>query len=118
LRAMTIEQLFDTISVRLKQEDVGGLTTTVNWNFTDIDEKWILALSNRTLVHTKGRHSADAAVTVTTKRTTLISIVTQETTFIEQIQEGNVALEGDAMKLQDIFGNLDAFTPNFNIVEP
>jgi alkyl sulfatase BDS1-like metallo-beta-lactamase superfamily hydrolase len=118
LRAMTIEQLFDTIAVRMKQEDIGGLTTTVNWNFTDINEQWTLALSNRTLVHTRDRHNADAAVTVTTKRTTLISIVTQETTFIEQIQEGNVGLEGDAMKLQDIFGNMDAFTPNFNIVEP
>lgn len=118
LRAMTIEQVFDSIAVRLKQEDVGGLTTKINWTFTDIDEKWILSLSNRTLIHTKGRHDAAAAVTVTLKRTTLISVVTQESTFIEQIQEGNITLEGDALKLQDIFGNLDTFTPGFNIVEP
>lgn len=118
LKAMSIEQLFDSLGVRLKSEDVGGLTTMINWTFTDINEKWLLSLSNRTLLHVGGRHDANAAVTVTLKRTTLISVVTQETTFIEQIQEGNIVLEGDALKLQDIFGNLDIFTPNFNIVEP
>lgn len=118
LRAMSVEQVFDSIAVRLKQEDVGGLTTKVNWTFTDIDEKWVLGLSNRTLIHIKGRHDASAAVTVTLKRTTLISVVTQESTFIDEIQAGNIAIEGDALKLQDIFGNLDTFTPGFNIVEP
>lgn len=118
LRAMSVEQVFDSIAVRLKQEDVGGLTTKVNWTFTDIDEKWVLGLSNRTLIHTKGRHDASAAVTVTLKRTTLIAVVTQESTFIEEIQAGNIVVEGDALTLQDIFGNLDTFTPGFNIVEP
>lgn len=118
LRAMTIEQVFDSIAVRLKQENVGGLTTKVNWTFSDINEKWLLALSNRTLIHTRGRHDAAAAVSVTMKRTTLIAVVTQETTFIEQIQAGNITLEGDALKLQDIFGNLDIFEPGFHIVEP
>ena len=118
LRAMTIEQVFDSIAVRLKQEDVGGLTTKINWTFTDINEKWVLGLSNRTLIHTRGRHDNAAAATVTLKRTTLISVVTQESTFIEEIQAGNIVVEGDALKLQDIFGNLDTFTPGFNIVEP
>ncbi|KRO62522.1 MAG: hypothetical protein ABR76_01820, partial [Acidimicrobiia bacterium BACL6 MAG-121220-bin61] len=67
-RAMTIGQVFDTLAVRLMQEQVGGLATTINWNFTDMegtpDHSWVLALSNRTLVSTQGRHDAAADATI------------------------------------------------------
>ena len=118
LRAMTVEQVFDSLSVRLKQEDVGGVRLTTNWSFTDIGEQWVLGVSNRTLWYSNGRHDTDAAVTVTTTRQTFISIVTQETTFIDEIQSGAISLDGDAAALMTIFGNLDAFQPSFPIVEP
>jgi alkyl sulfatase BDS1-like metallo-beta-lactamase superfamily hydrolase len=66
----------------------------------------------------KGRHESAAAVTVTLKRMTLIDIVTQATTFMDQINEGNIQIDGDASALLTIFGSLDAFTPGFLIVEP
>jgi alkyl sulfatase BDS1-like metallo-beta-lactamase superfamily hydrolase len=118
LRAMSVEQVFDTIAVRLKSEEVGGQKLFINWTFTDLDEKWVLGLSNRTLHHVKGRHESAAAVTVTLKRMTLIDVVTQATTFMDQINEGNIQIDGDPSALLTIFGNLDAFTPGFLIVEP
>jgi alkyl sulfatase BDS1-like metallo-beta-lactamase superfamily hydrolase len=118
LRAMSVEQVFDTIAVRLKSEEVGGQKLFINWTFTDLDEKWTLGLSNRTLFHVKGRHDAAAAVTVSMKRMTLIDVVTQATTFMDQINEGNIVLEGDPAALLTIFGNLDVFTPSFHVVEP
>jgi alkyl sulfatase BDS1-like metallo-beta-lactamase superfamily hydrolase len=118
LRAMTIEQVFDSISVRFKQEDAGGLRTAVNWTFTDIGEKWVLGVSNRTLWYTKGRHDTAAGVTVTMTRATFIAIVTQETTFVDQIESGAITLDGDATALLTIFGNLDMPAPAFPIVEP
>ena len=118
LRAMSVEQVFDAISVRLKSEEVGGQKMFINWTFTDLDEKWVLGLSNRTLHHVKGRHESTAAVTVTLKRMTLVDIVTQATTFMDQINEGNIVIDGDPAALLTIFGNLDAFTPGFMIVEP
>jgi alkyl sulfatase BDS1-like metallo-beta-lactamase superfamily hydrolase len=118
LRAMSVEQVFDTIAVRLKSEEVGGQKLFINWTFTDLDEKWALGLSNRTLFHIKGRHDASAPVTVSMKRTTLIDIVIQATTFVDQINEGNITIDGDASALLTVFGNLDAFTPSFHVVEP
>lgn len=118
LRAMSVEQVFDTIAVRLKSEEVGGQKLFINWTFTDLDEKWVLGLSNRTLHHVKGRHDSSAAATVTLKRMTLIDVITQATTFMDQINEGNIQIDGDASALLTIFGNLDAFTPGFLIVEP
>jgi alkyl sulfatase BDS1-like metallo-beta-lactamase superfamily hydrolase len=115
---MSVEQVFDAIAVRLKSEDVGGQTVFVNWTFTDINEKWVLGLSNRTLFHVHGRHDSRAAVTVTLPRTILIAVVTQETTFMDEIQAGRITLDGDPAALLTIFGNLDTFTVGFNVVEP
>ena len=118
LRAMSVEQVFDAIAVRLKSEDVGGQTVFVNWTFTDLNEKWVLGLSNRTLFHVHGRHDSRAAVTVTLPRTILVAVVTQETTFMDEIQAGKITLDGDPAALLTIFGNLDTFTVGFNVVEP
>jgi alkyl sulfatase BDS1-like metallo-beta-lactamase superfamily hydrolase len=118
LVAMTVEQIFDTISVRLKSEDVGGKTALVNWIFTDVNERWVLGLSNRTLYAVPGRHDAAATVTVTTTRIDFIRVMLQETTFMDQITAGNITLDGDPSALLTIFGNIDVFEPGFNIVEP
>lgn len=118
LRAMTIEQVFDSMAIRLKSEEVGGKSASINWTFTDIDEKWVLGLSNRTLYHVKGRHDRDADATITMTRASLIDVVTQQTTIPDEIAAGRVKLDGDATALLTMLGNLDTFLPGFNVVEP
>ncbi len=118
LRAMSVEQVFDAIAIRLKSEEVGGLRVFVNWTFTDLDEKWVLGLSNRTLFHVQGRHDSRASVTVSLSRLTLVGIITAETTFMDEIQAGRITLDGDPAALLTIFGNLDTFVPGFAVVEP
>jgi alkyl sulfatase BDS1-like metallo-beta-lactamase superfamily hydrolase len=118
LLAMTVEQVFDSLAVRMKQEELGGLTTCINWNFTDTKELWIMGISNRTLYYTPGRQSDNADATVTLARTTLIDVVTQSTTFMDQIQAGNITIDGDGGALLTVFGNIDIFEMGFAIVEP
>ncbi len=118
LLAMTVEQVFDSLAVRMKQEELGGLTTCINWNFTDTKELWIMGISNRTLYYTSGRQADNADATVTLARTTLIDVVTQSTTFMDQIQEGNITIAGDGGALLTVFGNIDIFEMGFAIVEP
>jgi alkyl sulfatase BDS1-like metallo-beta-lactamase superfamily hydrolase len=115
---MTIEQLFDSLSVRIKSEELGGVSICVNWHFTDIDEKWILGISNRTLYATPGRHEKSAAATITLTRLTMLDVVTQSTTFVDQITAGTISIDGDASALLEIFGKLDTITTGFAIVEP
>jgi alkyl sulfatase BDS1-like metallo-beta-lactamase superfamily hydrolase len=122
LVAMTVEQIFDTISVRLKSEEVGGLSLKLNWTFPDMagtaDEKWVLALSHRTLYGVQGRHDSEAVASITINRSLLIDILTQQTTFVDQITAGNITLDGDGAALLNIFGNIDTNAPGFAIVEP
>ncbi|MEY2762986.1 MAG: hypothetical protein RLZZ43_801 [Actinomycetota bacterium] len=122
IRAMTIEQVFDTIAVRVKAESVGGVSAIVNWTFTDMagtpDERWVLGLSNRALYSTQGRHDSGAAVKVTMTRALLLAIVSQDTTFVDEIGKGSITLDGDGAALLAIFGNLDEIAAGFAIVEP
>ncbi|MEY4165951.1 MAG: Alkyl sulfatase C-terminal, partial [Actinomycetota bacterium] len=64
----------------------------------------------------KVAQSADATVTIA--RTLMLSIMNQETTFVDELQAGTVTIDGDAAALLTIFGNLDLFLPGFAIVEP
>ena len=119
---MTVEQIFDTMSVRLNSEAVGGLSLKLNWTFPDMagtaDEKWVLALSHRTLYGVQGRHDSEAVASISINRALLIDILTQQTTFVDQITAGNIVLEGDAEALLNVFGNIDTNAPGFAIVEP
>lgn len=118
LDAMTIEFIFDAIGVRLKAEEVAGLSLRSNWVFPDVSERWIIGLSNRAIHSVPDAQDPAADVTVTLNRTTLLAIIGAETTFIEEATAGNVTFEGDPMLLTHIFGHLDVFNPGFNIVEP
>ena len=118
LMAMTIQQVFDTLAVRLKSDEVAGVTVSLNWTFTDINEKWLVGISHRTLFSTPGRHDPQAAASIITTRHTLLEVITQSTTFLEQIQAGNIFIEGDSTALITVLGNLDTFQTNFAIVEP
>ncbi|MEY5152600.1 MAG: hypothetical protein RLZZ551_1149, partial [Actinomycetota bacterium] len=38
LMAMNIQQVFDTLAIRLKTDEVAGVALSLNWTFTDIEE--------------------------------------------------------------------------------
>jgi alkyl sulfatase BDS1-like metallo-beta-lactamase superfamily hydrolase len=122
IRAMTIEQVFDVLSVRVMSEKVGGLAHCVNWTFTDMagtpDHQWVLGLSNRTMYYVQGRHETGADATIAISRELFLEVIAQVTTFMDELAAGTVTIEGDAAALLNIFGNLDTFATGFAIVEP
>ena len=118
VEALTIEHVFDLLAVRLRSDDVGGMHVALNWTFTDIDERWVLTLSNRTLHSVRGRHDDAAHASVITTRTALLGVIGGQHTMIEAIANGAISFEGDADALRAIFANLDTFATGFGIVEP
>ncbi len=118
VQALTVEQAFEAIGVRLKSENVGGQHVLINWHFTDVDERWILGLQNRTLHSIGGRHAANAAATVTLTKSGFLSIIGGGATFLESVTNGEITIEGDPAALVAVFGNLDTFASGFNIIEP
>ena len=50
LAALSIEQIFDSIAIRIDGPKAWDLDFAVDWHFTDIDEKWRTTLSNGVFV--------------------------------------------------------------------
>jgi alkyl sulfatase BDS1-like metallo-beta-lactamase superfamily hydrolase len=122
IKAMTIEQVFDTLALRLISENVGGLSLAINWQFADMagtrDELWEIGISNRTLYATQGRHNPVALATVKITRDLFLEVIAQTTSFAEELKNGAATIEGDAGALLTVFGNIDSFSTGFAIVEP
>jgi alkyl sulfatase BDS1-like metallo-beta-lactamase superfamily hydrolase len=118
LDAMTIGQFFDALAVRLRAEDVGGLSVSINFRFTDPQENWVLSLSHRTLYAVADRQDPTAAVTFAMSKSTLSAVSVGTTSFADAIASGAATAEGDVAAADQIFGHLDVFMTNFGLVEP
>jgi alkyl sulfatase BDS1-like metallo-beta-lactamase superfamily hydrolase len=117
-RAMTFEQIFDFIAVRLNHAKVEGRDLGVNVVFTDSGERYALELSNTVLNHTKGRVLKSPAATLSLSRPALFKMLVAKVPLPELIKGGEARLEGDGNALATIFGNLDTFDPSFGIATP
>jgi alkyl sulfatase BDS1-like metallo-beta-lactamase superfamily hydrolase len=104
--------------VRLRSEDVGGTAITLDITLTDIDERWVLALSNRALHAVEGRHDDAADATITTTRAVLVSVTAGARTFDDAVSSGDATIDGDPTAVDGIFDHLDVFMSNFPVVEP
>ncbi|MDZ7679345.1 MAG: alkyl sulfatase dimerization domain-containing protein [Acidimicrobiales bacterium] len=118
LAALSVEQIFDALGVRLNGPAAAGKRILVNWRFTDLGEDHILGLENGALHHVAGRHAADAAATVTISRALLAQILAGTTTFPDQVAAGSATIEGDVDALVELFDHLDRFAAWFPIVTP
>jgi alkyl sulfatase BDS1-like metallo-beta-lactamase superfamily hydrolase len=117
-RAMTLEQVFDLLAVRLNHAKAEGRDLGLNFVFTDTNERYALELSNSVLNHTKGRVLKNPAATLSISRGALFKMLVARVPLPELIKAGEAKLEGDGAALATIFGNLDTFNPSFGIATP
>ncbi len=117
LDAMTVDQLIDSIAVRLRAEEVADRSGSVNLELSDRDGAWRVELSNRTLSSSTAPSTPPDA-TVTLAHADLVAIASGEITPAELITEGRVTVVGNADAFGLVFGHLDVFESMFPIVEP
>jgi len=118
ITGMTLPMCFDLMGILLNGPEAEGKHIVINWDFTDTGEKYVLNLQNSALTYTSGKLSDKADVTVTLKRATLNSILTGATTFEKEYRSQNITIDGSIVKLLELMGMMDSFSPGFNIVIP
>jgi alkyl sulfatase BDS1-like metallo-beta-lactamase superfamily hydrolase len=118
LKGVSIDLAFDFLGVRLNAAKAEGKHIVINWTFTDRNETYVMNLDNSALTHRAGKldDNADAGVKLT--RAALDAITLKQRTFLGSIATGDVSISGNPLKLRELFGLLDDFTPDFEIVEP
>jgi alkyl sulfatase BDS1-like metallo-beta-lactamase superfamily hydrolase len=120
-RAMTVPMIFDFLGVRLDAAKAEGLRIVLNWTLTDPDEQYVLNLEHSALTYLPcppGVQPADADASVTLARATLDAVLLGETTMQDAVMAGTVTIDGNALKIAELFGLFDTFGTPFNIVTP
>jgi alkyl sulfatase BDS1-like metallo-beta-lactamase superfamily hydrolase len=109
--ALTIEQLFDSVAIRLNGPKAWSEELSIEWSFTDLEERYRMELSNGVLIHRPVRTSDDADLTVTLTKPQLLAMLGGGGT-------DGVRFDGDAGILSRLLGLLDTPDPMFPIVTP
>ena len=118
VRAMSLDLFFDYLAMRLNGPKAAGKKISVNFTFTDTGETAVLFLANGALNHSPARHAPGADASLTLSRKALNSIILQESTFDEEIEKGEVQVEGSLDTVHELVSLLDTFEFWFNIVTP
>jgi alkyl sulfatase BDS1-like metallo-beta-lactamase superfamily hydrolase len=117
VRAMTLEMFFDYLGVRLNGPKAADAKAVLNFDFGS-DGKYVVELENGVLNHTANQQLDSADATITLSRETLNKIILGEVTLPKAVTAGDVKIQGDATKLEQLVNSLDTFEFWFNIITP
>ncbi|SNY66181.1 alkyl/aryl-sulfatase [Paractinoplanes atraurantiacus] len=109
--ALTIEQLFDSIAIRVDGPRAWTASLTIDWRFTDLGSSFRMTLSNGALIHWPAEAAAGADLRLSLTKAHLLGILAGRGL------EG-VETEGDPKVLQVLVELLDEPDPAFAIVTP
>ncbi|NUS44455.1 MAG: MBL fold metallo-hydrolase [Mycobacteriaceae bacterium] len=110
--ALSIEQLFDTVAIRLNGPRAAAHSLVIDWQFNDLDTTMRLTLSNGALIRTiDPRRKTDVDLTLTLTKPQLVALLAGR--GIDGIDHA-----GDITVLDRLLGLLDQPDPNFAIVTP
>ena len=118
IRAMSLELFFDYLGMRLNGPKADGKRIVLNFDFTDIKQKYLIEMVHGVLNHTADTQASNADATITMTRDTLNQIVLGQTTSDKAISSGEVKITGSQTKLDELLSYLDSFEFWFNIVTP
>lgn len=118
LGSMSLEMMFDLISIRLDHVKLDGLRMDIEIEFIDRGQIYALELSNSVLNHTLGRRlgANDLAIRTTTKA--WLRLLTRASTMAELVAERAFEIEGNPGVLGALLGKVVDFPRDFPIVTP
>ena len=118
VKALTIPMFFDYLAVRLNADRAAGKVMTINWVFTDRNERYAMTLNNSALTYRADAAHAGPTATITLAKPVLDSILAGKVKMGDAISQGQLEMAGDRQSVAALFGMLDSFSPDFAIVTP
>jgi alkyl sulfatase BDS1-like metallo-beta-lactamase superfamily hydrolase len=118
VRAMDLDLFFDFLAMRLNGPKAEDKHLSLNFDFTDLKQKYSVEMVNGVLNHTEGVAAKDADATISLTRDTLNKIVLKETTLKDALASGDIKEDGTKGKLEELVSYMDDFDLWFNIVTP
>jgi alkyl sulfatase BDS1-like metallo-beta-lactamase superfamily hydrolase len=109
--ALTVEQLFDSVAIRVNGPKAWSEHLTIDWHFSDLGERYRMSLSNGVLVHYQNPGPGDADLSFTLTKPQLLGMLAGG--GLEDVEHrGNLGV------LQRLLSVLDTPPATFAIVTP
>ncbi|MEV6974409.1 alkyl sulfatase dimerization domain-containing protein [Kitasatospora sp. NPDC093806] len=120
LAALTLDQLFDALAIRIDGPGSWDADLTVRWDLRGVERPVTLRLHNGVLTHIEGAGPAVAppGVTVAIDEADLRAVLLGAADLEKLAADGRAELTGDPRVLTDLLGHLTAPDPDFAIVTP
>ena len=109
--ALTVEQLFDSVAIRVNGPKAWSETVTIDWHFTDLGERYRMSLANGVLVHYQDPGAGAADLSFTLTKPQLLAMLAGG--GLEGVEH-----QGDPGALQRLLSVLETPAVNFAIVTP
>ncbi|MFB4311447.1 alkyl/aryl-sulfatase [Actinomadura sp. GTD37] len=109
--ALSVEQVFDSLAIRVNGPRAWDARLTIDWNFTDLKEEVRLSLANGVLTQTRAHDGAPADLALTLTKPQLLRMIATRSL-------GDVQADGDRQALTLLLGLLDDVDRDFAIVTP
>ena len=118
VRALTVPQFFDFLAVRLDGDKAAGKQLALDWNFTDIGQRYAMTLRNSVLTYLGGSQHGQPNATITLTKATLDRLSLKQTTMEQAVKDGSIRIGGNPAAVAALFSMLDSFDTSFDIVTP
>ena len=118
LAALTVDQVFDSIAVRVDGPAAWDLHLEMAWRITDEDTVHLVELRHGALHHRDVAQVPPGVTTFTLSHAALIGLVTGALDAEAAIADGTVQIDGDPSVFARLVGVLAEGDPDFAIVTP
>jgi alkyl sulfatase BDS1-like metallo-beta-lactamase superfamily hydrolase len=116
VRSTPTSLLLDALAIQVDSRRAEGLKFKFNLVHPDINEKYLVEMSNATLTHIQGYQAKDADLTITLNRADFENIMLKKARLADLAKAGKARLEGNPGVLQQLMGACEMYDPMFEIM--
>jgi alkyl sulfatase BDS1-like metallo-beta-lactamase superfamily hydrolase len=115
-RAMTTEQWWDAVAIRVDSAAAEGLNFVMNFSTPDTGETFVIEMGNGTLSSLANYLSERADVSITMNRSDLETVIMGQNSLRSLLEKGIGTISGDGTLLASLEGVLVEFDPLFEMI--
>jgi alkyl sulfatase BDS1-like metallo-beta-lactamase superfamily hydrolase len=118
LAGMSTDLLFDFLAIGLNGKKAADTDMTIELEFPDRDEQWLLEISRGVLRYHADRRAEDPTIVLRISRAEFVGVLSGAVSLPKLLLKGEASLEGGLIAFAR-FGRLfERFSPAFEIVRP
>ena len=118
IAGMSSDMFFDYLAIGLDGEKAADVEMTIELEFPDRDEQWLLHISNGVLRYNADRRAVDPTIVLRIDRSDFIQVLSGTAKLPRLLLQDRATLDGGLIALARFGGLFERFTPDFEIVKP